>query len=104
MSDKDGTGRSCSCGFPLESGDNHISCMLCLGSQDMSKCSICKTLNVSAKTLRRRAYNDAKCSGYVLREGVRLTFPPISSPSVSVPQVHSYTTAHVWFVRRFKNH
>ena len=64
----------------------------CVWTLMIVHCSICKTLNMSAIALRRRAYNDAKIAGYVFRKGVRLTFPPISSP-FSVPPLRSETTA-----------
>ena len=83
MSAKDGTERLCKCGYPMESGDNHPMCMLCLGIHEMPKCSLCKAMSTAGRALRRRHYNEARSSGYVLRDGQRFIFRPLPQSGVS---------------------
>ena len=89
MSAKDGTERLCKCGYPIGDGDNHPMCLLCLGVHEMTKCSICKSMSTAVKALRRRLYNEAKSSGYVLRDGQKLIFPPLPQSGVQTSQVRS---------------
>ena len=78
--------RKClTCGALLADGDNHIKCMLCLGNHDMSLCPVCKSMNTPAKALRRRAYNDASKSGFIMLGAIRHIFPPLPQEGAAVP-------------------
>ena len=79
----------CPCGDALSEGDNHVKCMLCLGNHDMSSFPVCQAMSTPAKALRRRAYNDAVNSGFLMVGARRHIFPPLPSTGVAVPtQVH----------------
>ena len=52
----------------------------------MPKCSVCKAMPTAPRALRRRLYNGARSSGFVLTGGQRLIFPPLPQSGVSAPQ------------------
>ena len=88
--------RVCSCGAAMPDGDNHVKCMLCLGNHDMSLCPVYKSMSTPAKTLRRRAYNDAVILWWVCED---ISFLPYHSQGLlflsKCIQVRKWTEHHV---------
>ena len=89
MTDEEGTARLCKCGYPMDSGDNHKLCMLCLSIHEMPKCSVCKAMPTAPRALRHRLYNEARSSGHLLRGNIRMIFPLIHPSGATVPQKRS---------------